>query len=749
MASIRNIILIISATFLFNTNVLAINGSAIGEGKEVLKIEECGKDINYTIYDIQLKPDEKWRMESPSGSYSGKYEVVIPGEKLSLSLSKNSKSRLYEYIGQAGKSLCDVKKKVLSRKIKKFIVKLDNENDALKTVLIVKYKATDGTTRKKGEYKVIVNAAYTSGDTSSNPIRNFDSQQLEIEALGFDIVSDEVWDETAVRKVMHTFAFGGQATDQQITQWSDMPPVAAIIEMLTFDEHNNRLSPLANGNIDRLDIRDGTLRGLSNFWSSDHPYNGIPHEEKERYNYDAHVPVNLLWERAAISRGLNPFRQKIGLWETNYHLAINIDQDRLTPHQTLRYYDDILNNLADGKPYQSVITTAASSAAVAVQYGHNNNLYIDDNCRCNEDFAREYYQLFFGILGDYDPILHENETIKNTAAALTDMQVPFDEKLSSLSDEVTFGTEQHFPYSLTMLQTPISGQTALERLELLSDIAINHPESQDNLPVMIISGLADDNLNETKIAALRSAWRSMQDKRLLPFLRGYAISTLFHSENRVKFYSSIDRNALITNKVLLSNKETYSHKYAINKHAREDVHVFRPIHNVFGNQTGVEAARSAEVFRKNYNNVSRDNYIFMDTRWTINGLDYEKDWSSVIPKNENNLFILKDVAEWLWQHFMADGLKNFGILERAHVYSLLATIKGLTYLVNPDDQERVISSQDLENDPDLIDLIIELERLELALDSADTLQRKRANSKIGLAIDFIVGTPYIFAQEGR
>ena len=139
-----------------------IEVSGIGVGKEVLNIEDCGKDINYDSYSIRLKPNGKWQMESPSGSYSGKYEVVIPNEKLSLSLSNNSESRLYENIGQAGKSLCDVKKKVLSPKIKKFIVKFDVENDTFKVVLKVKYKATDGTTKKKGEYKIIVNAAYTS-----------------------------------------------------------------------------------------------------------------------------------------------------------------------------------------------------------------------------------------------------------------------------------------------------------------------------------------------------------------------------------------------------------------------------------------------------------------------------------------------------------------------------------------------------------------------------------------------------------
>ena len=98
-------------------------------------------------------------MESPSGNYSGKYEVVIPGEKLSLSLFKKSKARLYDYIGQAGKSLCKVKGKILSPKIKKFIARLDDESNTLKVVLIVKYKATDGTTKTNGKYKVIMSEA--------------------------------------------------------------------------------------------------------------------------------------------------------------------------------------------------------------------------------------------------------------------------------------------------------------------------------------------------------------------------------------------------------------------------------------------------------------------------------------------------------------------------------------------------------------------------------------------------------------
>ena len=137
-----------------------IDVSGIGVGKEVLKIDGCGKEITDLIHNIRFKPDGKWRMESSSGSYKGKYKVAIPGEKYFLSLNKTSKSRLYEYIGKAGKSLCNVKKKLLSPKIKKFTVKLDDVGDTLKAVLVVKYKATDGTVNYKGTYKIILNSAF-------------------------------------------------------------------------------------------------------------------------------------------------------------------------------------------------------------------------------------------------------------------------------------------------------------------------------------------------------------------------------------------------------------------------------------------------------------------------------------------------------------------------------------------------------------------------------------------------------------
>ena len=209
------------------------------------------------------------------------------------------------------------------------------------------------------------------------------------------MVSDDEWDDTAVRKVLHAFAYGGHATDAQIAAWADMPPDQAIIEMLTFEEHNTLLSPVTAANADQLDTRDGTLRALGEFWSSDNPDNGTP--EGDRWKYDIATDVDKIWIRAAASRGLNPFRQKIGLWETNYHMAVNLDAAVLQK-LVIGYYDDIMGALQANSSYQDVLTVAATSAAVATQYGHLHNTYRDGVCYCNEDFAREYYQLFLVCL---------------------------------------------------------------------------------------------------------------------------------------------------------------------------------------------------------------------------------------------------------------------------------------------------------------------------------------------------------------
>ena len=237
-------------------------------------------------------------------------------------------------------------------------------------------------------------------------------------------------------------------------------------------------------------------------------------------------------------------------------------------------------------------------------------------------------------------------------------------------------------------------------------------------------------------------------KSLLTFLRGYAVSTLFHSENRVKFFSSVDRNMLIANKVMYNNKQVYDKAFPINNYELEDILLFGPEQDVFGGQTGLQASISASVFRNNYNTATGYAYRYhVSSNDYINKTRYQ-DWGSVIEPDENDEYITRDVAEWLWQRFMADGLKNFGLLERAHVYALLATKNDIGYLAYPEQPDTVITTSDLETDPHLRALLDDLETRTLGLNSLDDRARSHANGGIGQAINFIIATPYIFAQEG-
>jgi hypothetical protein len=585
-----------------------------------------------------------------------------------------------------------------------------------------------------------------ASDSVSDFSRPSQTNHVTIQTLGLQVVSDEAWDDTAVRKVLHTFAYGGHATDAQIAAWADMPPELAIVEMLSFEQHNLLLSPVTASNYDQVDRRDGTLQGLSEFWSSDDPSNGVPAENRQRYQIDFWTPDNL-WVTAVTSRGLNPFRQKIGLWETNYHLAVNRDAGVPT-RPIVHYYDDIMAALEGGAPYQDMLSTAATSAAIALQYGHFRNRFRNGVCSCNEDFAREYHQLFFGVLGDYDPDYHETVTIKNTAKALTDMSIERDEA-GSITGKISFGAEFHYPGILEILETDYWGADMRDRIGQLSQDEINRPESLNNLPVMIISGLADDNLNEAKIAQIRRAWAAMQPKDLLTFLRAYAISTLFHSEDRIKYLSSIDRNMLLANKVGLNNEENYLDLHQTLGYRQEDVQAFHPTHNVFGNQTGVEASSSADVFRNNYNRVTSTDGRYRRASGEVFGRLWERDWGSVVPVGQGGEYVVRNVAEWLWNRFIGDGLKHFGPLERAHVYALLASNRDLIYLASPEDLSRVITSSELETEPALIALVDNLSNQSLFLASSDSDERHYANERIGQAINFIVATPYIFAQEGR
>jgi hypothetical protein len=563
--------------------------------------------------------------------------------------------------------------------------------------------------------------------------------------VGFQRVTNTQWNDTAVRKVLRTFAYGGQADEVQIRKWANMTPRAAIVEMLTFDTHNLKLSPVAAGDTDALDTIDGSMKRLSMFWAGAASNNNTPAERRQEFRLVSWDAPQRLWVRMARSHGLNPFRQKIGLWETNYHLAVNTAVG-VNYAQVARYYDDILNALAARKPYQQVLATAAESAAVATQYGHRYNRWVNGECLCNEDFAREFHQLFFGILGAYNPGLHERQTIKNTARALTDMDVPWTD--AGLAETVTFGTQYHKKGNLIMLETTLAGNTAKEHLDQLADVAIVHPESLDALPVKIIEGLADEKLDAAKIAQIRQEWASQPTKNLLEFLREYAISTIFHAPSRVKHLTSIDRYMTIAVQSTVNNLEPaidlYYPQYGIND---DNVYIFSPTHNVFGGQTGLEAAASGEVFRNHYLRSTEYNWVY-PAEYQNYGVHYFKNWRPLVAGSLTDNYRVKLVGELLWNRFIGDGLKNFGPIERAQVYAFLARGLDFAAAIDEPDPEHVYTSSELAT-PRLTTRVDGLGNQQMALASTTAGQRREANWRIQQAIDFIIATPYMFVDEGR
>lgn len=527
-------------------------------------------------------------------------------------------------------------------------------------------------------------------------------EPLALKTLRLDTLNRSRWDDKAVRKVLKIFAFGGHASDSQITTWANMPAKLAITEMLNFQEHNLKLSPLAAGERYRQTAtRYGKLVDFATFISDPNSDIPIPQNRREqyavgKYNFDD------TFVRLVTTRGLNPFRQRIGFWETNYHLAVNLDTD-VTREQIAVYYDEIMEAHEAGLPYHQVMGVAAKSAAVAMQYGHRRNEWVFDRnqdkyvLKGNYDFAREIHQLFYGIFGENDPN-HENGTIIETGKMLTDMRVNYVRDVG-YPTSVTFGTEDHHEDPLQILGRTISGATASQKIDNLMPISINHPESLAKLPSMIIGTLADDNLTPAKVAQLNASWASMgySSKNLLSFLQAYAISDLFHGTDQRKYFTSHERSLFLANKFNLDNLESFFGGDSYSGRAGRQVdniidgdaagEIFRPLHNVFGGQTSLEAADSSLAFEKNYNYHTQTEYQTRDAAQCDEcdqGDAWWKKWPSVLPQASDGKYYVKDVAPWLWRH-VTGSLENFTDLERAHLYTLLGAYR---YDINSDGEVR-------------------------------------------------------------
>lgn len=608
---------------------------------------------------------------------------------------------------------------------------------------------------------------------------------------GLITVKNKDWNETSVRKVLQAFAYGGLASDEQITAWAAMKPKVAVAEILTFEPTNVKLSSAT----DSVASACHRLADFQDFVSSDAPANPKRFDGRKYYTLlsanQSLSSANLQrsWVQIINTRGCNPFLHRVAFYLTNYHAAISMHKVRAG--LMADYYDIVLENLIRGGSMGDVLREAASSAAVARAYGHQYNIYKnrDGIFQGNDDFAREYFQLFFRINGDTentaDPDYHELVSIEHNAWLLTGMNLDRDPTFfGSLNagdwyvpiidftdhrntyidpnsgEEITrnirnaayhYRSDLDLDSCLEILHTDICGETAGAKLAQLSDVSINHPESLDNIPVTIVDFFADDNLADDDKAALRAAWAS-GGADLLSFLRAYASSTLFHRSNRFKYATAFDRNLFIHNALVLSNEEAFARKQYESPRARmaeQGAAVFQPAHDVFGGQTGLQAANNRYVFKNAYRaNATAPWFLYrFELTYPIdnnpaNNKTWEKDWRSVIPSNDRGEFVVADVADWLWQRVVADGGKNFDLLARAQVQSLLAHGVDFGYAVDSAQPELAYQSADLDAGParTLFD-----EQAKRLID----LESNAGKYRIGMAINFIAMTPFTFAAEGQ
>ncbi len=594
----------------------------------------------------------------------------------------------------------------------------------------------------------------------------------------FESIDQADWTKSAVRRVLNVFAFGGHAHEAQIEAWAQMSPEAAIAEMLTFDPVNPLLSPAEDGASNHAH----SLVALQDFFSGNDGDNPIRRDQRASF---AHVNIlgglmsgsyKRAWWQAVATRGVNPVLHKMAFYITNHHATQ--EMGNTTPSLMRYYYDDVLQALAFGDSFTAIMIRAGQSAAMAQAYGHSNNRMMDGEFHGNDDFAREFHQLLFRIMGETeDTDYHENVTIEHTARVLTGMGIdkqvdfPVTGRWPDFVDPIDHtdhtdglgrtlnNASSHYHDCLEVLHEQVCGADAFDKLEALGQVAAQHPESLRNVPAEIVGFLADDALSEDKIDVLENEWVSAgQD--LLSFIRAYAASTMFHSPTRLKYWNSFDRRMIGHNLNTLDNADHNARGINMMGFAgAEGADVFDPANQVFGAQTGREVATSPQLFATIYENAVENGSAYFNpvvNRTWANRLkkSWHKDWQREVPTDQDGNYKVKHVAEWLWNRFVADDLKNFDVIARAQIYALLATGYDLGRVMEDrhmvDDANVVITRADLE-DPNLpvASLVAELEGAEVELDATNMGLRDFANKRIGYAVAFISATPYVFYSEGQ
>ncbi|MBT8048462.1 MAG: hypothetical protein HKN57_10190 [Xanthomonadales bacterium] len=604
--------------------------------------------------------------------------------------------------------------------------------------------------------------------------------QNSVRLDGLEVVQSSDWNESSVRRVLQAFAFGGHASNKQIGRWARLKPEIAVVQMLNFNAVNRRLSAPEPG---AAVVQCTSMTELQQLWGSNDPANPVRQSDRSFYsmlNDDLEIlsPVGLYltWPRAMHTRGCNLFLHKVAFYLTNYHASIHVQNAGVGLIRD--YYDDTVKALMESSRFEDLMYQAATNGAVAFAYGHFASYVhpFTGEFFGNDDFAREYFQLLFGIEGTMeDPEYHEGVTIENNAKLLTGMMVDakpgrfnsaaqrdwlltgidfsdhFDEAGRQIYNRTAHIDFRKGPFScLEILHHNICGATASEKLRALGRVAASHPESMANVPLKLVRFFGDTVITPEEAEGLQAAWQDAE-LDILRFLRGYAVSTQFHTEDSFKYWSAFERNLIMHNAAILDNEESFAKPFFLGPVVpmfEQNALVFAPIRDVFGGQTGNDAANDRFGFRSALNqNVDRPEALGTTEQYYRLAEDsapkvWRKDWSKVIPANAAGDHVVGDVARWLWQRFIADGGANFDAIAQAQVHALLATGFDFAAVVDRGNIDALYSSEDLE-----AGFVAEVDR-ELAatvMNFADPGEQAR----IGMAVNFITMLPYAFARTGE
>ena len=551
------------------------------------------------------------------------------------------------------------------------------------------------------------------------------------ESNDFVTLSEKDWNINSVNKILNTFTYGIKSNLNQINLWANMKPEDAIKEMLSFDSINYKIRNNKNSFITDQNI--SLVQATEKFYEK---YEQAVYFIQSRFS-KGWTQTNLIVDNT----NYNPFKIKLGLWETNYHQVLTSQIDQLYILHNNMYFDQITKDIFDNVPYQNIMAHSASTMPILLMYNQFDNVYDDTNdiLTVNDDFAREYNQLFFGILGVDNLSYYENTTIESTSKILTGMNkkwITFENSTGTAGgyDFITYpDSDNHFNYEVEANQQIIQNTDFQSGLYNLANVNINITESQENLPIMIISGLADDNIeaNIFKKNTIINAWKNMEEKNILLFLQKYAISYSFHSSDRIKYMSSLDRYMKVYNLLNFEGK-TPKNVYIMKNQLEKDKFVIDvPAKGVFGNWTGVDVKDNTEVFTNFYTNSINNTYNDTYTE----PIDFSKIIDENIDKNN-----IKEVAEFLWSKLIGDNLKNFNELERLQTYSLLFSGKDYNSYANITEN---ISENDIYQN-----FIVNQDFIKLEKSSIINTTDIDMNTRINNTVHFILGTPYNLYEEG-